>query len=162
MAFKSPFSRYTITMRIVIQRVAHATVEIDGICHGAIKKGFMILVGIENEDTEEIVRKVADKTARLRIFDDPDGKMNLSLSQVNGSVLSISQFTLYADCRKGNRPSFVNAGSPDYAKRLYLYFNEYLRSLGVVVEEGIFGADMKVSLLNDGPVTIVLDSKDLT
>ena len=148
-------------MRTVIQRVTHAEVVIEGQTHGAIQKGFMILVGIEDNDDETIVRKVADKISRLRIFTDEEDKMNLNLSQVGGSILSISQFTLYADCHKGNRPSFSKAGKPDHAKKLYLYFNEYLRSLGFTVEEGIFGADMKVTLLNDGPVTILLDSDEL-
>ena len=103
---------------------------------------------------------MADKIARMRIFVDENDKMNLSLSQVSGDILSISQFTLYADCKKGNRPSFSLAGKPEHAKKMYLYFNDYLRSLGIKVEEGIFGADMKVRLLNDGPVTIILDSNE--
>lgn len=148
-------------MRTVIQRVSHAEVVIDGKPHGAIQKGFMILVGIEDNDTEEIVKKVADKISKLRIFTDDEDKMNLDLRQVDGAILSISQFTLYADCHKGNRPSFSKAGKPDHANKLYMYFNEYMRQLGVTVEEGIFGADMKVTLLNDGPVTILLDSDDL-
>lgn len=148
-------------MRTVIQRVSHAEVVIDGKTHGAIQKGFMILVGIEDNDTEEIVKKVADKISKLRIFTDDEDKMNLDLRQVDGAILSISQFTLYADCHKGNRPSFSKAGKPDHANKLYMYFNEYMRQLGVTVEEGIFGADMKVTLLNDGPVTILLDSDDL-
>lgn len=148
-------------MRTVIQRVSHAEVVIDGKTHGAIQKGFMILVGIEDNDTEEIVKKVADKISKLRIFTDDEDKMNLDLRQVDGAILSISQFTLYADCHKGNRPSFSNAGKPDHANKLYMYFNEYMRQLGFTVEEGIFGADMKVTLLNDGPVTILLDSDDL-
>lgn len=148
-------------MRTVIQRVTEASVTIDGSIHGKIQRGFMILVGISDSDNEEIVRKMGDKIARLRIFEDEQGKMNLSLQQVSGSILSISQFTLYADCRKGNRPSFSGAGKPEHAEKLYLYFNEYMRYLGFHVEEGIFGADMKVRLLNDGPVTIILDSKDM-
>lgn len=148
-------------MKLVIQRVKHASVTIDGIVHGKIQKGYMILVGIQNEDNKEIVKKMADKVMKLRIFTDDNDKMNLSLSQVNGSVLSISQFTLYADCRKGNRPSFTNAGKPEIAQPLYEYFNEYIRDAGFQVEEGIFGADMKVELLNDGPVTILLDSSEL-
>ena len=148
-------------MRTVIQRVSHAEVVIDGKTHGAIQKGFMILVGIEDNDTEEIVKKVADKISKLRIFTDDEDKMNLDLRQVDGAILSISQFTLYADCHKGNRPSFSKAGKPDHANKLYMYFNEYMRQLGFTVEEGIFGADMKVPLLNDGPVTILLDSDDL-
>ena len=148
-------------MRTVIQRVSHAEVVIDGKTHGAIQKGFMILVGIEDNDTEEIVKKVADNISKLRIFTDDEDKMNLDLRQVDGAILSISQFTLYADCHKGNRPSFSKAGKPDHANKLYMYFNEYMRQLGFTVEEGIFGADMKVTLLNDGPVTILLDSDDL-
>ncbi|MBP3891654.1 MAG: D-tyrosyl-tRNA(Tyr) deacylase [Solobacterium sp.] len=145
-------------MRVVIQRVKHASVKIEGNLHGQIQQGFLLLVGICDEDSEEVVQKVAEKIRKLRIFEDENGKMNLALQDINGSILSISQFTLYADCKKGNRPSFDGAGKPEHAKRLYLYFNEYLRAAGVHVEEGIFGADMKVELLNDGPVTIVLDS----
>lgn len=148
-------------MKTVIQRVTEASVTIDGEIHGQIDTGFMILVGIRDEDTEADVRKMADKISKLRIFEDDAGKMNLSLSQVNGAVLSISQFTLYADCKKGNRPSFDKAGKPEHAKKMYLYFNEYMRSLGFRVEEGIFGAEMKVRLLNDGPVTILLDTETL-
>lgn len=145
-------------MKTVIQRVTEASVEIDGRIHGAIEKGYMILVGICDSDTEETVRKMAAKISSLRIFEDENGKMNLNIHQVNGAVLSISQFTLYADCHKGNRPSFTGAGSPGHAQKLYLQFNEELRKLDLHVEEGIFGADMKVRLLNDGPVTITLDS----
>ncbi len=147
-------------MKVVVQRVSEASVTIDGQIHGKIDKGFLLLVGIQDSDSEEVVRKMADKIARMRIFVDENDKMNLSLSQVNGDILSISQFTLYADCKKGNRPSFSLAGKPEHAKKMYLYFNEYLRSLGLRVEEGIFGADMKVRLLNDGPVTIILDSNE--
>ncbi len=138
-----------------------ASVTIDGSVHGKIDRGYLLLVGIQDDDTEAIVRKTAEKISRLRIFEDEAGKMNLSLAQVNGSVLSISQFTLYADCHKGNRPSFDKAGKPDHAKKMYAYFNDVLRELGHHVEEGIFAADMKVSLCNDGPVTIVLDSDEL-
>lgn len=138
-----------------------ASVSIDGSVHGKIDRGYLLLVGIQDDDTEAIVRKTAEKISRLRIFEDEAGKMNLSLAQVNGSVLSISQFTLYADCHKGNRPSFDKAGKPDHAKKMYAYFNDVLRELGHHVEEGIFAADMKVSLCNDGPVTIVLDSDEL-
>ncbi len=148
-------------MKTVIQRVTEASVTIDGQIHGQINQGYMILVGISDTDDEETVRKIADKIVKLRIFEDENGKMNLSLGQVNGSILSISQFTLYASCRRGNRPDFDGAGKPEHAKKLYLYFNDYLRSLGIHTEEGIFGADMKVRLLNDGPVTIILDSEDL-
>lgn len=145
-------------MKTVIQRVKNASVEIDGSIHGAIEKGYMILVGICDKDTEETVAKMAKKISSLRIFEDENGKMNLNIHQVNGNILSISQFTLYADCHKGNRPSFTGAGNPEHAKKLYLQFNEELRKLDIHTEEGIFGADMKVTLLNDGPVTIILDS----
>ena len=121
----------------------------------------MVLVGFGPDDNEEIARKMAEKLVKLRIFGDNEGKMNLSLKDVDGAILSISQFTLYADCKKGNRPSFSGAMEPSKAKELYLYFNEYLRSLGYQVEEGIFGADMKIALVNDGPVTIILDSKEV-
>ena len=136
-------------MKLIVQRVKYASVTIDGKVHGKIDQGYMILVGIQNEDTREIVEKMANKIAKLRIFTDEEDKMNLDLHQVNGSILSISQFTLYA---------FSHAGKPDIAKPLYLYFNDCLRKDGFCVEEGIFGADMKVELLNDGPVTIILDS----
>ncbi len=147
-------------MKVVVQRVSEASVTIDGEVHGKINQGYLLLVGIQDSDNEEVIRKMADKIYRMRIFVDENDKMNLSLSQVGGEILSISQFTLYADCKKGNRPSFSLAGKPEHAKKMYLYFNEYMRSLGVKVDEGIFGADMKVRLLNDGPVTILLDSKE--
>lgn len=149
------------SMKTVIQRVSEASVTIDGKIHGSIEQGFLLLVGISDEDDETVVEKMADKISRLRIFEDENGKMNLSLGQVGGAVLSISQFTLFADCRKGNRPGFDKAGKPEHAERLYLHFNESLRAAGFRVEEGIFGADMKVRLLNDGPVTIILDSAEL-
>ncbi|MEE3487174.1 MAG: D-aminoacyl-tRNA deacylase [Bulleidia sp.] len=148
-------------MKVVVQRVSEASVTIDGDVHGKIGRGYLLLVGISDEDDEAVVRKMADKIIHLRIFEDENGKMNLSLGQVEGAVLSISQFTLFADAKKGNRPSFSNAGKPDHAKPLYLYFNAYMRDQGVQVEEGIFGADMKVRLLNDGPVTILLDSREM-
>lgn len=145
-------------MRLVIQRVTEASVTIDGKIHGQIGRGFLALVGIQDADTEETVSKMADKLFKLRVFEDENEKMNLSLTQVSGSVLSISQFTLYADCSRGNRPSFTDAGKPEHAEKMYLYFNSCLRNLGIQTEEGIFGADMKVRLLNDGPVTIIMDS----
>ena len=129
-------------MKLVIQRVKHASVTIEGEVHGKIEKGYMILVGIKDEDDEDVVWKMAEKVSKLRIFVDENDKMNLNLAQVDGKVLSISQFTLYADCHKGNRPSFDKAGRPDHAKDMYLLFNEDLRKLGFVVEEGIFGADI--------------------
>lgn len=145
-------------MKTVIQRVSEASVTIDGRVHGEIGRGFLVLLGVSDADDEMVAARMADKIARMRIFTDEDDKMNLSLEQVGGAVLSISQFTLFADCRKGNRPSFSDAGKPAHAEPLYRYFNECLRRHGLRVEEGVFGADMKVRLLNDGPVTIVLDS----
>ncbi len=138
-----------------------AAVVIDGSVHGKIEQGFLLLVGIQDADDEATVRKMAEKISRLRVFEDEAGKMNLSLAQVGGAVLSISQFTLYADCHKGNRPSFDKAGKPDHARKMYAYFNDVMRELGHHVEEGIFAADMKVSLCNDGPVTIIMDSQEL-
>ncbi|MDO4940466.1 MAG: D-aminoacyl-tRNA deacylase [Erysipelotrichaceae bacterium] len=148
-------------MRIVVQRVLKSKCEVDNQITGEIEKGYMILVGFGQDDNEDIAIKMANKLIKLRIFDDENGKINLSLADVKGKILSISQFTLYADCTKGNRPSFVNAMQPSDATKLYHFFNEYLRSLNIQVEEGIFGADMKISLINDGPVTIILDSKEL-
>ena len=148
-------------MKAVIQRVSEASVTIEGSIHGAIGTGFLILAGFSDEDDEAVVRGMADKIRRLRIFEDEQGKMNRSLEDVGGEVLSISQFTLYADCHKGNRPSFSGAGSPAHAQQMYQLFNQYLRETGLKVEEGIFAADMKAHLLNDGPVTIILDSKEV-
>lgn len=148
-------------MKVVLQRVTHASVTIEGKIHGEIQQGLLLLVGITHEDTEAIADKLAKKCVELRIFEDENGKLNKSLFDIQGSILSISQFTLYADCKKGRRPGFDKAGKPDMAKPLYEYFNEALRSYGCKVETGIFGADMKVELLNDGPVTILLDSAEL-
>ena len=148
-------------MRFVIQRVTHASVTVDSKIVGKIEKGFLVLIGIENDDTEKIADKMVLKMTGLRIFEDEAGKMNLSLKQVNGSLLLISQFTLYADCRKGNRPSFIGAGKPEMANFLYEYIIEKCKEQDLQVEQGIFGADMKVELLNDGPVTILLDSHEL-
>lgn len=148
-------------MRIVIQRVQHAQVSVSGNLCGSILQGMLLLVGITHEDTEEIVNKMASKIANLRIFEDEQGKMNLALNDVQGAILSISQFTLYGNCRKGRRPSFDEAAKPEFAKQLYEQFNQALEDANIHVETGIFGADMKVDLLNDGPVTILLDSKDL-
>lgn len=147
-------------MRLVIQRVTEARVEINGEIIGSIETGMVILVGISQEDTEDDVIYLVRKVRNMRIFEDSQGKMNLSIDQVKGSVLSISQFTLYADTKKGNRPSFVNAAKPDHSAPLYEKFNAGLSSEGINVERGIFGEDMKVSLLNDGPVTIIIDSKN--
>ncbi|MBR4456803.1 MAG: D-tyrosyl-tRNA(Tyr) deacylase [Solobacterium sp.] len=148
-------------MKTVIQRVSEASVTVDGTVTGEIGHGYMILAGFSEEDDEQTAERMADKIRKLRIFEDENGKMNRSIEDVNGAILSISQFTLYADCRKGNRPSFVNAGDPAHAKALYHHFNSALRSFGIRTEEGIFGADMKVRLLNDGPVTITMDSREV-
>lgn len=148
-------------MKVVIQRVSFACVKVDGNLIGAIDKGFLLLVGITHSDDEKIVEKVANKIINMRIFEDENQKMNKSLLDVDGAILSISQFTLYADCKKGNRPGFTNAAKPDTALALYEYFNELLSKQITKVECGEFGADMKVELLNDGPVTIVLDSEEL-
>ena len=148
-------------MRIIIQRVKEASVEIHQSMVGQIKHGYVILVGIHDSDTKAIVERMAKKVRSLRIFDDDDGKMNESILDKQGSVLSISQFTLFADARKGNRPSFTEAGKPEYSKELYLYFNESLRALGIPVEEGEFGAEMQVRLQNDGPVTLYIDSQEM-
>ena len=148
-------------MKIVIQRVLEANVKIDGNIHGQIGKGYLLLIGISNEDTKELADKMLEKIAKLRIFEDENGKTNLSIADVGGEVLAVSQFTLYADCKKGNRPSFINAGKPDMAEELYLYMLDKCRELFGKVECGQFGADMKVSLINDGPFTIVLDSNEI-
>lgn len=148
-------------MKFVIQRVTHADVSVEQNIVGSIDKGFMVLIGINNTDTTEIADKMIKKLVNLRIFEDENGKTNLSLNDVDGSLLLISQFTLYADCKKGNRPSFVNAGSPDMANTLYEYIIDQCKSFVPIVQKGIFGADMKVSLINDGPFTIVLDSNEL-
>lgn len=149
-------------MKFVIQRVTNADVKVDGKVLGAIDKGFMVLIGISNEDTKEIADKMIDKMIKLRIFEDAEGKTNLSLADVGGALLLISQFTLYADCKKGNRPSFIYAGKPDMANELYEYIISKCKTYdGLKVERGQFGADMKVSLVNDGPFTIILDSKEM-
>lgn len=148
-------------MKIVIQRVKESSVTIDGKLKGSIQKGYMTLVGFCESDTKAIVDKMIDKMIGLRIFEDDQGKMNLSLADVQGAILSISQFTLYADCRKGRRPGFTDAAKPDIASSLYDYYNQKIQDLGIHVETGVFGANMKVSLLNDGPVTILLDSQDI-
>lgn len=148
-------------MKFVIQRVTHADVSVDHNIVGSIDKGFMVLIGINNTDTTQIADKMIKKLVNLRIFEDANGKTNLSLNDVEGSLLLISQFTLYADCKKGNRPSFVNAGSPDMANDLYEYIINQCKLFVPIVQKGIFGADMKVSLVNDGPFTIVLDSNEL-
>jgi len=148
-------------MRVVVQRTSGAEVRIDGTCVGRIGKGYVLLVGVSPADTEDDASYLAGKVARLRVMDDGEGKMNLSLSDTGGAVLSISQFTLYGDCRKGNRPSFVGAARPEQANALYERFNTILRTeYGLQVETGRFGADMQVDFVNDGPVTILMDSEE--
>lgn len=148
-------------MKFVIQRVTHASVTVDEKIVGKINKGFLVLVGVSESDNTAIADKMVDKLTGLRIFEDENEKTNLSISDVNGEFLVVSQFTLYADCRKGNRPSFTLAGKPDKANELYEYIMNRIASKGFHVEHGIFGADMKVELLNDGPFTIVLDSTEI-
>lgn len=147
-------------MRAVIQRVSEASVTIDEQVVGKIGRGFMILLGIHEEDTQEDADYLIRKIPLLRVFEDAGGKMNQSLQDVGGSILSVSQFTLYADTKKGNRPSYVKAARPETAIPLYEYFNEGLRKAGLVVETGEFGGDMDVALINDGPVTILFDTRD--
>lgn len=147
-------------MRVVIQRVSSAHVSVDKIVTGQIGRGLLILLGIEHEDKEEDVVWLTEKIRSMRIFSDPDGKMNLSVGEVDGEILVISQFTLHASTKKGNRPSFIDAARPEQAIPLYQYFIRYMESItGKPVAAGIFGADMQVSLINDGPVTIIIDSK---
>lgn len=149
-------------MRVVVQRCSRAEVRIEGDVVGQIAKGFVLLVGVTDGDTQSEAEYLAKKVAQMRVFEDAEGKMNLGLKEVDGSILSISQFTLYADCRKGNRPSFIRAARPEVAEPLYAYFNQCLRTeYGLTVETGRFGADMKVDFINDGPVTIILDSQEM-
>ena len=148
-------------MRFVIQRVSSASVTIDGKVSGEIGKGFVVLIGIGEDDTKEIADKLLHKLLNMRIFEDENGKTNLAIKDVSGELLMISQFTLYANCKKGNRPSFVKAGKPDMAEPMYEYIIEKCREQIENTQKGQFGADMKVELLNDGPVTIVLDSHEL-
>lgn len=148
-------------MRFVIQVASDAKVEVDNNIIGQIPKGFMVLIGVENADTREIADKMVKKMLGLRIFPDENGKTNLSLEQVGGELLLVSQFTLYADCRHGNRPGFTNAGAPDFAKEMYQYIIENCKAMNVHTETGEFGADMRVSFTNEGPFTIILDSKEL-
>lgn len=148
-------------MRAVIQRVTDADVSVGNKITGAIAKGYVVLLGVEDGDTEADADYLAEKITGLRVFEDNEEKMNLSIMDVEGEILSISQFTLLADARKGRRPSFVKAARPEEAKKLYLYLNEKLREKGIKVEEGIFRAEMLVRINNDGPVTILLDSRKL-
>ena len=148
-------------MRFVIQKVSESEVKVDGETLGKIGKGFMVLIGVSNSDTKEIADRMIKKMLGLRIFEDEQGKTNLSLDTVGGSLLLISQFTLYANCKKGNRPSFIEAGAPDMAEEMYEYIIAKCKEQVPTVERGRFGADMKVSLVNDGPFTIILDSETL-
>ena len=148
-------------MRFLIQRVTEAKVDVEGKTVGAISHGFLVFIGVCNTDTREIADAMVKKLLGLRIFRDENGKTNLSLSDVGGSLLLISQFTLYADCHHGNRPSFINAGSPDLANELYEYIIDSCKKQIPIVETGIFGADMAVSIENQGPFTIILDSEEI-
>ena len=148
-------------MRFVVQRVSESEVEVDGETLGKIGRGFMVLIGVCDSDTREIADKMVKKLLGLRIFEDGQGKTNLSLESVGGELLLISQFTLYANCKKGNRPSFIEEGEPDMASEIYEYIIGKCKEQVSVVERGRFGADMKVSLVNDGPFTIILDSDNL-
>lgn len=148
-------------MRFLIQRVSRAAVEVEQQTVGKIEHGFLVFVGICDGDTKEVADKLVKKLINLRIFEDENGKTNLSLKDVHGNLLIISQFTLYADCKKGNRPSFIKAGNPEYANQLYEYILDQCRESFPDVQRGIFGADMKVSLLNDGPFTILFDSDEM-
>lgn len=150
-----------IKMKFVIQRVSKASVTIEGEVRGKIDKGFLVLIGVGQEDNEAIADKMVKKLIGMRIFQDENGKTNLALQDVDGQLLLISQFTLYADCKKGNRPSFINAGTPQRANELYQYIIQKCKEEIPVVEEGEFGADMKVELLNDGPFTVILDSAEI-
>ena len=146
-------------MRVVLQRAKSGAVTVDGQVVGAIEKGYVLLVGITHEDTLTDLQYCAKKVAELRLWEDAEGKMNHAIDEVSGAILSVSQFTLYADTKKGRRPSFTNAARPEIAEPLWEQFNELLRERGLHVETGIFGAMMDVALVNDGPVTIIIDSK---
>lgn len=144
-------------MRLVIQRVKNASVDVNGKTVGSIEKGFLVLIGITHIDTKEVADYLVKKVCSLRVFEDENGKMNLGLKEVEGELLIISQFTLYADCTKGNRPSFIDAAKPEFANELYEYFCNKCEQNNIKVKKGIFGAEMEVTLLNDGPVTIILE-----
>lgn len=148
-------------MKFVIQRVTHASVTVEGKMIGKINKGFLVLIGVTHDDTKEIADKMVKKMTGLRIFEDEQGKTNLSLADVDGELLLVSQFTLYANCKRGYRPGFTDAGAPDMANAMYQYIISECKKVIPVVQTGEFGADMKVNLLNDGPFTIILDSKEL-
>lgn len=147
-------------MRVVLQKVKQASVTIDGKVHGKIGQGFVLLVGVQDSDGQEEIDYLAHKIHKLRVFEDDNDKLNLDIDTVGGSILSISQFTLYGDTRKGNRPSFTGAGEPSHANQIYEQFNDKLRDAGLDVQTGIFGADMLVDIQNDGPVTILFDTEN--
>lgn len=149
-------------MRLVIQRAKDASCTVDGTVTGSIESGYVVFLGVSDTDTKEVADKMIKKLIGLRIFEDQDGKTNLSIKDVDGEMLIVSQFTLYADCRKGNRPSFINAGKPDMASKMYDYFCDECEKEVKKVGRGVFGADMKIQLLNDGPFTIWLDSDDMS
>lgn len=154
-------NQYCTKMRAVVQRVSNASVQSDGSHTGSIKKGLLILLGIEHDDHREDAEWLADKIRQMRIFSDHEEKMNLSVEDINGELMVISQFTLYASTKKGNRPSFIKAARPEHANELYEYFKDFLNQrTGKQIASGVFGADMKISLVNDGPVTIIVDSKN--
>jgi D-aminoacyl-tRNA deacylase len=146
-------------MKVVLQRAKNAAVSVDSEIKGKIDRGLMLLVGVTHEDTEKDADYLAEKIVNLRIFEDENGKMNVSLKDTEGSILSISQFTLYGDTKKGRRPNFMEAAKPDHANKMYDYFNDRLKALGINVQTGVFGAMMDVSFTNDGPVTLILDSR---
>lgn len=146
-------------MRAVVQKVSHSRVVSGGVCTGEIQQGLLVLLGVTQQDSQEDARYLAEKIANLRIFEDAEEKLNLSVLDIGGAVLSVSQFTLYGDCRKGRRPSFTEAARPEQANALYEQFNQFLRQQGVAVETGRFQTHMAVELVNDGPVTILLDSQ---
>ena len=148
-------------MRAVIQRVSRASVDVDNETIGSIERGFLVLLGVADEDTEEDMAYLVKKITQMRIFEDEAGKMNLSIKDVKGKLLLVSQFTLYANCKGGNRPDFVNAAKPEYAKELYEYVVQKCKQEGIEVQTGIFREEMKVRLLNDGPVTIIMDSSEI-
>lgn len=147
-------------MRIIIQRVSQASVVIDDKIEANINKGYVILLGIENEDTQEDIKWLTNKILNLRIFNDNNGVMNLSIQDIKGQIIVVSQFTLHASTKKGNRPSYIRASKPDFALPMYNDFIKYLKLSSLDIQSGIFGADMKINLINDGPVTIIIDSKN--
>ena len=147
-------------MRAVVQRIQKSELYIDGSLYSKVGKGFLVLLGITDTDTEEDMKALAEKIVKLRIFEDENGKMNLSISDIGGELHIVSQFTLYADSHHGNRPSFIDAAKPEFSKPMYEKFVEYCKTFGLNVETGVFGADMKIHFVNDGPVTIILESKD--